>query len=311
MAFDWFRRRAASLAVVETGLGGRWDATNVCVPEVSVITTVARDHVEWLGRTLPDIAFEKAGIVRHRTPVVAGDLGAAARRVVEAAARRGRSSIWEMGRDLRWEEDGRGRLSFHVPGVSVRGVRLRAPGIFQRHNALLACAAAWVVARDRDCTGRGFERAARGALSDAVWPGRFTRLPGRRNAGAWVDGAHNPSAARALAAELARLAGGGKARRTVAIWSMLADKDIRGFVRTIAPVLDGVVAYPLGDERGAALPALSAALAGAGVAGRKAETFPEAWETARRWAGRRGVTIVCGSLMVAADAYRFRVGSIP
>ncbi len=310
IACDWFRAREVSLAVMETGLGGRWDATNICLPVVSVITNIGRDHAEWLGKSLKEIAAEKAGILREGIPSILGRLPSSAREVVLAVAREKGIRVWEMDRDIRWEACPEGRISFFLPGISVARTRVRMQGEFQRHNALLALAATWVVAASRGVAGEAFARAARLALGNASWPGRYEPLPGKRNAGAWVDGAHNPAAAGALARELARKRGRGGADRIVALWSMLADKDIAGFLREIAAVVDGVVAYPLDGDRAAPLPVLSSALRRAGIRYREAGSFADGWEIARRWAGRGGMTIVCGSLMAAADAYRFRGGKV-
>ena len=310
IACCWFRRRGIPLAVMETGLGGRWDATNLCIPEVSVITNVGKDHAEWLGTSLARIASEKAGILRENTPAILGKLATAARNIVLAVAREKGCRVWEIDRDLRWEEPPGGGMTVHLPGISLPRMRIRMHGEFQRHNALLACGASWVVAASRNIAGTGFARAAREALAEALWPGRYTPLPGRGNAGAWVDGAHNPAAARVLARELAKRRSSGNAEKIVALWSMLVDKDIAGFLRAVAPVVDGVVAYPMGGERAAPLPVLSSALAKAGIAWREAKNFPDGWEIARRWAGKNGMTIVCGSLMAAADAYRFRGGKV-
>lgn len=310
MACDWFRRGEVAMAVMETGLGGRWDATNLCLPEVSVITSIGMDHAEWLGRSLAGIASEKAGILRKNIPAILGKLPPAARRVVMSVARERGSRVWEIGRDLRWEDAPDGNMTVHLPGISLSRIRIRMQGEFQRHNAVLACAASWVVAATREDARKGFAHAVRGALSGARWPGRYTPLPGRKNARAWVDGAHNPDAARVLAAELAMRRSSRNADRIVALWSMLADKDIAGFLREIASVVDGVVAYPMETERAAPLPVLSSALEKAGIRHRNAKDFPDGWEIARRWAGKDGMVIVCGSLMAAADAYRFRGGGI-
>jgi len=306
IAFDWFREREVSLAVMETGLGGRWDATNICLPVVSVITNVGRDHAEWLGKSFKEIASEKAGILRENTPAVLGRLPSSARKVVLSVARAKGSRVWEMDRDLRWEECPQGRISFLLPGISLKRIKVRMQGEFQRHNALLALAASWIVAASRGVAEEPFARAARRALGEASWPGRYAPLPGKRNAGAWVDGAHNPAAAGALARELAKRRSSVRAERIVALWSMLADKDIAGFLREIAAVVDGVVAYPMEADRAAPLPVLSSALRRAGIRYREAKDFADGWAIARRWAGKEGMTIVCGSLMAAADAYRFR-----
>ncbi len=310
IACDWFRRKGVSLAVMETGLGGRWDATNLCLPEVSVITNVGKDHAEWLGPTLKDIAAEKAGIFRENTPVILGKMAPSARKAVLAVAREKGCRVWEADRDFRCEVSPGGRLSFHLPGLTLSRMSVRMQGDFQRNNALLACAASWVVAMSRGGTKDGFARASRSALAEATWPGRYTPLPGRRNTGAWVDGAHNPAAASALARELAKRKSSGSTDRIVALWSMLEDKDIAAFVRKIAPAVDGIVAYPMEGDRAASLSVLSSALAKAGILHREANSFPDGWEIARRWAGKGGMIIVCGSLLAAADAYRFRGGRV-
>ena len=308
IACDWFRRREVSLAVMETGLGGRWDATNLCIPVASVITNVAQDHKEWLGRSLRAIASEKGGILKEKIPAILGRLSPSARNVIVAMAREKRIPLWEIDRDLRWEDCQEGRISFFLPGVSLTRVKVSMQGEFQRSNALLALGASWIVAGTRGIPGTAFERVARSALGKARWPGRYTPLPGRRNTGAWVDGAHNPAAATALARELAKRRTDGNVKKIVALWSMLDDKDFDGFARAIAPVMDGVVAYPMQGDRAAPLGALSSALKRAGIRHREAMNFPDGWEIARRWAGKDGMTIVCGSLMAAADAYRFRGG---
>jgi dihydrofolate synthase / folylpolyglutamate synthase len=309
VACDWFRRRGAELAILETGLGGRWDATSACAAEVSVITNVEVDHTEWLGRTIPRIASEKAGILREGTPAVLGFLRPSARRVVAGAARRKRCPVWEAGREFGWEESPGGRIAVRLPGgVAVRKVRLGMEGAFQRENASVACAASWKCASIRGIDARRFERAAREGLEEARLPGRYSTLPGPGNRGVRVDGAHNPAAAAALAQELGRR---GRPGRMIALWSMLREKDLRGFVRALSPVLDGWVAYPLDQARAASLCELRGALRKGGAPWKEAGGFPEGFALARRWAGRDGTVLVCGSLMAAADAYRFRLGRLP
>lgn len=305
-AFDWFRKRKVGLAILETGLGGRWDATSACLPAACVITNVGLDHREWLGATLPEIAAEKAGILRNGIPVVLGPLRPSARRVILRMSRKLGCPVWESGREVTWEKIPRGRLTIRLPGgVSVRNARPGMRGWFQAGNAALACAAAWSVARSRGIPASRFEEAAKEGLGAARLPGRFSALHGPENRGVWVDGGHNPDAAASLSRELGpRIRG----RRTIALWSMLRDKEIRRFVRLLSPSIDGWVPYPMEQERGASLPMLEAALRKRRVRWRAAETFPDAWEIARDWAGRTGRVMVCGSFMAAADAYRYRVG---
>jgi dihydrofolate synthase / folylpolyglutamate synthase len=306
-----FRREKVRVAILEAGLGGRWDATTACPAEVSVITTVGIDHREWLGRTLVRIASEKAGIIRTGVPVVTGFLRPAARKVVLAKARREGSPVWEQGRDFAWTPAEDGRIDIGLPGLLLRGIRIGMPGSFQRDNAAVACAAAWRWLMGKGIGGDSFAAAAREGLASAVIPGRFSPLPGRGNGGAWTDGAHNPDAARVLAREIRELAAGRGGARVVALWSMLRDKDVRGFLRELSSAVEDWVVYPLAHERAAPLGDLSSALRRAGLRWKEARDFPDGWREARRWAGTGGLVLVCGSFAAVGDAFRHRAGEAP
>jgi dihydrofolate synthase/folylpolyglutamate synthase len=310
-ASDWFRRKGARIVVMETGLGGRWDATSACRAAVSVITTVGYDHREWLGKTLGSIAAEKAGILRRGVPLVTGRLRPAARAVVMRRARRLGCGVWELGRTFDWRERRDGTISVSLPGLDLEGMRLGMTGGFQRDNAAVALAASWRLASGEGIGSAAFAAAAAKALPDSRWPGRWCQLPLRKNTGGWVDGGHNPEAASALAHEISGIPPWGKGRRLVALWSMLSDKDARGYLRNLGRCLDGIVTYPLSHPRGAEREALAEACAKQGIACRLARDFPEGWRIARRWAGKDGVVLVCGSLAAAGDAYRHRVGFVP
>jgi dihydrofolate synthase/folylpolyglutamate synthase len=310
VACDWFRRKGVPLAVMETGLGGRWDATTACRSAVSVITTVGVDHRDWLGNTLGEIAGEKAGILKKGIPVVMGRIRPSARAVVRRRARSLGCPAWELGKDYGWSLHRDGTLTVGLPGVTVRGIRLRMDGGFQRDNAAVALAAAWRWAKGEGIPPSRFRAGAASAMSAACWPGRFCRLPGRPNAGAWVDGGHNPDAAGTLAREIAVSPPWGKGKRLVALWSMLADKDHAGYLRALAPCLHGAVTYPLRHDRATDAGLLADRARSAGVPCVASDRFPQAWRAARRLAGKDGVVLVCGSLATAADAYRHRVGSL-
>jgi dihydrofolate synthase/folylpolyglutamate synthase len=310
-ACDWFRRRSAGTVVMEAGLGGRWDATNACEPDVSVITTVGIDHREWLGNSLPEIAAEKAGILRPGVPAILGRLKSPARGVMVRKARELGAHVWEMGRDFGWEECGDGSIRIRLPGVCLRPTRLGMRGEFQRDNAAVACAAAWMWASTRGTSAETFKRAASAGLAGARWPGRFSPLPGRKNSGAWVDGAHNPDAAKVLARELAAFRSGGRVARIIALWSMLRDKDAAGFLRELTRTVDGWVAFPMDHERAATLEELSAACGSGKRVFLSADSFSTGWDVARWWAGAGGMVVVCGSLAAVGEAFRHRVGKVP
>jgi dihydrofolate synthase/folylpolyglutamate synthase len=310
-ASDWFRRKSVRIAVMETGIGGRWDATSACHPAVSVITTVGYDHREWLGKTLGTIAGEKAGILRGNVPLVTGRLRPTARAVVLRHARQLGCDTWELGRTFDWRERRDGTIAVGLPGLDLDRLRVRRIGGFQRDNAAVALAASWRLASGEGIGPAAFAAAAEKAIPDSRWPGRWCPLPLRKNAGAWVDGGHNAEAGSALAREISGVPPWGGGRRLVALWSMLSDKDPSGYLRHLGRHFDGIVTYPLSHPRGARRDALAEACAKKGIDCRLAGDFPEGWRIARRWAGKGGVVLVCGSLAAAGDAYRHRVGSVP
>jgi len=235
----------------------------------------------------------------------------APRRVVAQAAADAGCPVWEWGRDFSWVDDGRGRIDIRLPGLTVAGVRIGMAGAFQRDNAAVACAAAWRSASGRGAGAVEFAAAAREALADARWPGRLSPLPGARNARVWVDGAHNPEAAIVLARELAAMKASGHAKKVVALWSMLGDKDAPGFLRALAGAVDLWVAYDPEHERAAPLAGLLAACRRSGAPARPADGFDAGWKAARAEAGKGGIVIVCGSLVAVGDAYRKRAGGVP
>jgi dihydrofolate synthase/folylpolyglutamate synthase len=311
VACDWFRRRKVILAVMETGLGGRWDATTACRPAVSVITNVGYDHREWLGKTLGRIAYEKAGILKRGVPLVTGRLRPAARTVVRRRARDLRCPVWELGRDFDWTERSDGAFEVSLPGIALDGMQVAMFGRFQRDNAAVALAAAWRLAAGWGISRETYARAAGEAVATVRLPGRLAPLPLRGRDRGWVDGGHNPDAARELGRELATSPPWGHRRKVVALWSMLADKDAAGYLRGISGALHGVVTFPLPHERAAAVSSLARRCRETGLPCITAEDFMGGWRAARRWAGKGGVVLVCGSLFAAGEAYRLLVGSVP
>lgn len=309
-AFCWFGKKKVPLAVLETGLGGRWDATTACRPVVTVVTTIGIDHVAWLGHTIKAIAAEKAGIFKPGVPVVLGRIGRAARAVLSARAQDTGSPVWELGRDFGHEPAGHRKIRIRLPGLSIPPIRLKLAGAFQDDNAAVGCAAAWWYAVIAGISPDRFSTAAVKGLSAVSWPGRLSPLPGKGNGGAWVDGAHNPDGARMLANEIASGEAFAGKRPVVALWSMLSDKDIAGFIRQMSPAVDHWVAYPLRHDRAAPLTTLTGACRRVRASFESAVDFGEAWQLARARAGSEGVVIVCGSLVAVADAYSERVGHL-
>lgn len=290
-AFLAYARTPADALLLEVGLGGRLDATNVVDrPALTVITPVSYDHQQYLGETLTLIAGEKAGILKRGVPCVVGpqaDEGLAA--IERAAARVGAPLLvhgqhWHVA-----EEDGRLVYQDEAGGLGLP--RPNLPGPHQIANAGAALAALRTL-------GLGDPEAA---VTRAEWPARMQRLRRGPLAEAapgvelWLDGGHNPSAGEAIAATLAGL----PPRPTFAICGMLNTKDVRGFMAPLAGHLEGLVAVSIPGEANT-LPAevTAAAASGAGINARTASGVAAALDLiASRNPGAR--VLICGSLYLA------------
>jgi dihydrofolate synthase/folylpolyglutamate synthase len=203
MAFRWFARQEVDWAIVEVGLGGRLDATNVLAPRASVITNIGLDHTDRLGTTFASIAGEKAGILRPRRPAITGAEGEGLT-VIEAAAVRLDAPLWRLRHEIRvrLERAGEEASSFDLttPAGSFAGLRIRLSGEHQVRNAALAAATAL---RLREAGAAIPDDSLRTGLEAATLPGRLERL--QEQPLLLLDAAHNPDGARALVRGLEEL----------------------------------------------------------------------------------------------------------
>ena len=303
MAFDAFAATPADVTIVEVGLGGRFDSTNVFArPAVSVITPVDYDHLEMLGPELSKIAWEKAGIIKRGRPVVCARQPDEALAVIEAEAEALDAPLLLMGRDFdAWPE--RGRLMVQTPD---RLLDLPAPSLMGEHqfaNAGLAAMAAlaWNDPRiTEEAVGRG--------VAGAVWPARFQRLTAgplydlarSRGADLWLDGGHNPHAGRALARTMESLAAR-DGRPVALVVAMYARKDAQGFFTPFAPLAPKVATTTFHSPNAASAEELEAA---ARAAGFDATAAPDVEAAVRRVLEGEGPAphlLICGGLHFAGE----------
>ncbi|MBU1453066.1 MAG: bifunctional folylpolyglutamate synthase/dihydrofolate synthase [Proteobacteria bacterium] len=306
MAFAHFRRQEVELAIMETGLGGRLDATNICQPLVTVITNLSREHEDYLGKGLANIAFEKAGIIKPGVPLVHGVTQPVARKVVEDTALAKGAPIYRRGRELRFRRGPGDRFSLEGRLWSLRGQRTNLVGRHQPINACLALGAAEVLAeKGLPLTA---EHLAQG-LNEVHWPGRLEQWPTEPDqATLWLDGAHNPGAALALLASLEGMRQGRSP--LVMVVGVMADKEVGKLLGLLLPAADRVV-YSRPVYARAAAPEVLAAAAPAGAP--PGETEPDlgrAMERARALAGPQGVVLVTGSLFTVGEARTILGGGI-
>jgi dihydrofolate synthase/folylpolyglutamate synthase len=300
LAFEWFARIGVEVAVVEVGLGGRLDATNVIVPVATAITSIAYDHEEFLGSDLASIAREKAGIVKPGIPLALGPVPPEADAVIGAQAAAAGAPVARVGRDAVLDE-ARGALAFTGPGgVHVDGLALALPGRFQRDNAAVAITTL-ALARERlPCSAV----AMREGLARVHWPGRLAVL--------WqeplviVDGAHNPAGVGALARELPALVDD---RPVTLVFAVMADKAWRAMLAQLVPRAARVVITRVG-QRGLDPAVAAEALGGAG----RVEVCPDpraAVAGAIERAGADGAVVITGSLFLVGAAYEVLGGGRP
>jgi dihydrofolate synthase/folylpolyglutamate synthase len=291
LALEWFAEIGVEAAVIEVGLGGRLDATNHVRPVVSVVTSIALDHEEFLGGDLTAIAAEKAGIVKADVPVCIGRLGADADAVVATTAAALDAPLLRFGVDATLERD-RAGWTFRGPGTVWSGLEALSPAGWQREQqalALLALAAA------RDAWPVG-EAAVRVGLAGLSWPGRLSVRPGPPPV--VLDGGHNAAGIRALVAELPRLLDGRQARL---VFACGRDRRWEEMVAALAPWAADVVVTEVG-RRAAAAAALAAAFDARRVPVRIERDPRRAVEAALADAGDAPV-LVTGSLFLVGDAY--------
>jgi dihydrofolate synthase/folylpolyglutamate synthase len=292
-----FRESRVGAAVLEVGLGGRLDATNAVASDVSVIVTLALDHVRTLGPTVEHIAAEKAGIVKPGKPLVTGVDHPGALEVLRRACREASAPLLEATSLARLEEEGNGSFRLRTPHGDYPRLRLPLAGRHQRLNARVAVVAleAFLQALDR----RPDPEPVREGLASVRWPGRLQWVPGEPPL--LLDGAHNPSGAEALAAFLRERTEARPSHRPVLLFGAMSDKDVDGILGALAGLVDGAVLTRARVDRAADPEELL------GPATRwlgRAEVVADparALARARERAGGRGYVLVAGSLYLVGE----------
>jgi dihydrofolate synthase/folylpolyglutamate synthase len=326
LALLWFAAQKVDIAILEVGLGGRLDATNVITPRVSVITNVSMDHEAHLGTTLAQIAAEKAGIVKAGVPVVSAVAAGDGLAVVGRACREKGAPFYLLGRDFHVRRHADGCCSWDYTGLggrSVSGLPLALKGAHQVDNAALALAVL-------DCLQQqGFafdENRIRAGLRRVRWPGRLEYFcldeTGNRLADCpaapvaagsgyrryLLDGAHNPAG---IATLVQSLAADFTYKKLICVWASMADKDIANTLNVMAPHCHHIIFTRPESERSATAETLRRILpAGLREKATGRESVPEALEYARQLADADDLICVAGSLYLVGAARRLLLGEM-
>jgi dihydrofolate synthase/folylpolyglutamate synthase len=309
LAFEYFRQVQVDIAVVEVGLGGRLDATNVVNPLVSVITSLSLDHMSLLGNTLPEIAYEKAGIIKAGVPVVSAPQPLEALQVLEQTAREKNARLSLVGRDWQLETLG-GDLQWECWKAAPQGEPLQdyRTVLLGRHQALNGTVA---IATIHELSKQGFSiapAAIQQGLENVNWAGRLEILP--RSPIIVLDAAHNGASAVCLKTTLLERF---PRHRRVLVFAAKADKDIDGMLEALLPIADQVVITQAVDSRAESPENIAQRALQKGYA-RPLEIIPSvppALAAAESHAGTDGLVFVTGSLYLVGEArslYGLEVG---
>ncbi len=312
LAFLWFERQKVDIAVIEVGLGGRLDATNVVDPLISVITSLSMDHTSILGDTLPKIAFEKAGIIKPGKPVVLSPQRDEARKVIEQVAQERHSPLVEVGRDylfvpwshsldgqtfLVWQAADQARMEEYMKSggrQTWQPLRLSTPllGYHQAENGVTAYAALQFVRQSGLSVP---DEAIRTGFENVSWPGRFELL--RSDPPLIVDSAHNRDSALRLRQALDDYLPG---KPIVLIFGASDDKDITGMFTELLPRVREVIMSQSVHPRAAVVEKLASLAQPFGKPVQTILPVEDALEAALRSAGQGAVVLATGSLFIAA-----------
>lgn len=292
VAFLHFRECGVEAAVLEVGLGGRLDATNVSSPLVSSIVSIDFDHEEYLGRTLGAIAGEKAGVLRRSRVAVLGPMEREADRTIAGAARAKGARIERALTGVTVRPTGEG-LDIRTPHGRYKDIK-PLPGAHQRTNLVVAIRSLEAFARAGVPIDLG---RAVAAMSTAVWPGRLETFPGRPSF--LLDGAHNPAGARALALYLGESKTG-----DVLVFGAMRDKHIKEMAAEIFPRFRRIIATRVRMTRAATTSQIAALGSDLGAPVVEEGSIRAALVRARRLAGPTGTVVVAGSLYLVGAVRR-------
>ncbi|WP_293719674.1 folylpolyglutamate synthase/dihydrofolate synthase family protein [uncultured Phascolarctobacterium sp.] len=294
-AFLYFALENVDYAVIEVGMGGLWDSTNVITPIVSVITNVSLDHTDRCGKTVERIAMQKAGIIKENVPVVTAAEGDDALGPIKAVAMFKQAKLYIYGRafwgtEVESSMDGQ-TFTLHAGEYYSSDYSIRLPGEHQIANTSVAIVAAKLVSKQDD---RINELALHIGVANTVWPGRLERIAQAPDV--ILDGAHNPSGAEALRKALDKYYPEGK---RIFVLGMMGDKDMTGVISRLIRPMD--IVYTVKADDGARAAAAEELAGLVGVQALAMSSLADAYEAAVSRADSDSVVCICGSLYLVGN----------
>ena len=293
MAILYFAREKTDVAIMEVGMGGRLDATNVITPLVTGITNISMEHQEYLGNRLSQIAQEKAGVIKKGVDVVISVTQPQIIQQLKTIAEQRGANLWQVGKNMTYRRTTTG-LHYFGENHTIKGLELGLRGVHQPRNAALALGMIERIAI------KGFPLSTdqiREGLRKATWAGRMQVIS--ENPTILLDGAHNPAAVKALAQSIRS---GFSYERMILVIGIMADKDIFGLLRAIVPMSDRVLYTRPVYSRAADPHILMEKALPLNTPGEVIPTLAEALTRAREIASPRDLIVVCGSLFTVGEA---------
>jgi dihydrofolate synthase / folylpolyglutamate synthase len=303
-AYCWFSEKKADLSVMEVGMGGRFDATNVADPLASVITTVSLDHTQYLGDSEEAIALEKVQIVPPGGILISGRVKKRVETVLRDYVREVEARVMFLGKDFRGigkaekGPEGTNVMQYIGPSIQFNDIHLSFAGRHQVDNAAVALAVIELLGK------KGFsisERAVREGIESTRLPGRIQRVS--ESPEVIVDVAHNPAGAKALADHIGTL----PKKRTALVVGMMADKDIAGFLKMFDAQADMLVLASPHVERAASIQTLNKAVDSPEKRVRASRSVGDAVDWAEKAVGSDGRVVITGSFYTVQEAME-RIG---
>ena len=293
MALIYFFRSNIDVGIIEVGMGGRLDATNVIHPVVSVITNIGLEHQEFLGATIIEIAKEKAGIIKQGADVVTAAHQPPVIGLLDSLCKKKGAPLWRLGHDVRYRRLPSGLFEYRGLGDRYRNLELGLKGRFQYRNAALALLTVEIL------KGKGLavsDEAIRLGLADLMWPGRLEQVSSDPTI--ILDGAHNPSAMRSLAHSIKR---DFDFEQLILVLGVMADKDVSNILKEILPLASRAIYTRPAYHRAAAPQCLMDMAKEYGKAGEVHFSIPAAIDRARSLAGKRDLILITGSLFTIGE----------
>ncbi len=299
MALLYFRDKKADLAVIETGLGGRLDATNTVTPLLSIITNIDVDHSAHLGSTVEHIAREKAGIIKAGSPLICGELGSGAAAVITQRAREVKCGVLKrLGHEFTYEPGPQGGFNYFGQKTVIKDVELGLCGLYQYKNAAVALAGLEILSESYPAIT---EQAMREGLRRVTWPGRFESLSAAPTV--ILDCAHNPAGASAFAAAVREYFT--ELPPITLVTGISEDKDIGGILAHLLPMARRVILTEAALERAAPVAMLQKKALSIRADCESRPTVRSAITSALQGLARGEVLLIAGSVFVAGEAREF------